>query len=177
MTTQPSPNFSASTTSPAPPPSRGRKLYILGSAGTLVGAGLIWLSLSSELAATGRRIAALDAERADLLERRAVVLTAFAAATDPRALERAAVRQGFGPGVAVEYLGVAPAVIASQSRPETAPDTPLAIMRTAAGAAGADAIAATGPDMPAMLLSAGVAAPALADERPSNAVGGEDAGR
>lgn len=166
-------------TAPAPTAPTGRlvwgsrrsKFYVVCVTATLVSAGFVWLALTSELAATGRRIAELDARRGDLLERRSVALAAYAAATDPRALGRAAAAQGFGPPTyAVEYLGVAMAPVASGPARDARPGSPLDIMRAASvvkdpGAAGAAAGSGPLADMPAMLLSVGVAEPAAADTR------------
>jgi hypothetical protein len=160
--------------------SRRSKFYGVCATALLVSAGLVWLALTSELAATGRRIAELDAQRGDLLERRSVALAAYAAATDPRALGRAATAQGFGPPTyAVEYLGVAVAPVASGPARDARPGSPLDIMRAAsaandAGAAGATAGSGPLADMPAMLLSVGAAEPAAAD---TLAATGQNAGQ
>ncbi len=187
MTPQPSPGQATTQPAPAAPAigqastgpvptrvtvpalsTRRAKLYTLGVAAVLVGAGLAWLYLTSEIAATGRRIAVLDAERGDLLERRAVVLAAYAARTDPRALSAAATAQGFGPPThAVQYLDVSAAVVAGGAPHDARPGSPLDIMQAAASEPGtsvnppADGSLA---DLPAMLLSVGAAEPAAADE-------------
>jgi len=136
----------------------------------------VWLSLSSELAATGRRIAALDAERAALLEARALALSGYAAAGDPRVLARLAVEQGFGPGAPAAPVGVPPESLAGGAMAEVDARSPLAIMRQASAAA-ADRPGSTAPgdDMPALLMTVGAAAPAYADEidAPHTAAAGE----
>lgn len=137
-------------------------------------AGLAWLSLTSALAAEGRRIADLEEEHASLLERRARALTAHAAATDPRALEARALALGFGPGAAVETIGVDARLLAAPAQAGD-PGSPLDIMRQAAlpgGAADDSALLAGGAsDMPGLLLSVGAASAAEAAERPAPGAG------
>jgi hypothetical protein len=72
----------------------------------LTGAGVLWLTQSSALAATGRRIARLELRRQELAQRRSAGLIALAAATDPQRLEARALALGFGPAERVEYLTV-----------------------------------------------------------------------
>ncbi|RIL10768.1 hypothetical protein DCC79_07005 [bacterium] len=149
---------------PARRAGRGARSATLATAVVLASASMAWLSVSSRLAATGRMINDLEAERAELLERRAVALTAYAAASDPRALEQSARALGFAPVAAVERLGVAIAPVAAGG-PGLDPRSPLAIMRGAADRAGTAGPAEGGsPDMPALLLSVGAAERAHADE-------------
>jgi hypothetical protein len=72
----------------------------------LVLTGMTWLTAAGNLAATGTRIADLEASREALGERRARALISHAAATDPRRLETRANELGFGPPEAVEFVPV-----------------------------------------------------------------------
>ena len=83
-----------------------RNVRLLLAALVVTGAGLLWLSQSSSLAATGRRIADLQAERSGLLERRTAALIAHARVTDPRAMAARADELGFGPAAHVAFLPV-----------------------------------------------------------------------
>ncbi len=162
-------NGAAALAAARPRRAHGMRVAAVAAAAVLMSAGMAWLSVSSRLAANGRLINELESERAALLERRAESLTAYAAASDPRAIEDAARALGFAPAAA-EPLGIAVAPALADA-PGLDPNSPLAIMRRAVGpaAAGDDADAR---DMPALLLSVGAAERAHADEiAPAEAAG------
>ena len=69
-------------------------------------AGVVWLTVAGNLAATGTRIADLESKREALTERRARALVAHAGATDPRRLEVRAAELGFRPPEAVSFVPV-----------------------------------------------------------------------
>lgn len=84
----------------------GPWIRIVVAAVALTLAGLLWLHQNSVLDATGRRIFEMEAQRQVLLERRAALLVAHAAATDPRHLDVRARQLGFGSAQDVEYVGI-----------------------------------------------------------------------
>lgn len=82
---------------------------------TLTLAGMLWLSVSSSMVATGLRIAQLQGQRDALVEARAAALVALADASDPRRLSAQAKAMGFQPAEAVETVAVALPAIGSPS--------------------------------------------------------------
>jgi hypothetical protein len=70
-------------------------------------AGLVWLHQSSALTACGRRIANLQSQRSELLERRSEALLAYARASAPDELEARARDLGFGPPSSITPLPMA----------------------------------------------------------------------
>lgn len=70
---------------------------LIGIAVCVTLAGLVWLGLSSHLAATGRQIARLDQRRQALLERRVEALSLNAERSNPRRLAERARELGFVP--------------------------------------------------------------------------------
>lgn len=84
----------------------GTQVAALLGAVALSLAGLVWLMQSSALTACGRRIANLQGQRSELLERRSEALLAYARATAPDVREARARELGFAPPVDVTLLPV-----------------------------------------------------------------------
>ncbi len=137
-------------------------LIALAALATL--AGLVWLGLSSRLADTGRQIAALDARRQALLERRVAALVQHAEATNPRHLFDRAADMGFV-AAGAEQLERLPVRDPGALRHPDSPDlAPLGIARLAGSHDGTRIEPA---DVSSVLMSLGAAAPASADETES----------
>jgi hypothetical protein len=128
-------------------------------------AGMLWLHQSSALATTGRRIWELDRERQALLERRANALVAYAAATDPLALEARARALGFGPAAEVAAV-VVPAGIAAPATDAIAATSPLALTEGATVA-----VAAERPALTEQVLGLFFNQAAADERQPPDAVG------
>jgi hypothetical protein len=107
-------------------------LTLLGVAGGLTAAGMIWLTAAGTLSATGTRIANLESERVQLVERRSRALVAHAAATDPLHLESRARALGFGPPEAVSFLTV-PAHLSHLRADAVLEDSPLGLLLAGGG--------------------------------------------
>jgi hypothetical protein len=98
----------------------------LGAVITLLAAGLVWLTVAGDLAATGRRIAELEHTRQELKLRRAHALSEHALITDPARLEERARELGFRPPDHVEFLSADPAILGRA--PEILPHSPLSVL-------------------------------------------------
>ena len=125
-------------------------------------AGLVWLGLSSSLAATGRQIARSDQRRQALLERRVEALNLYAEQSNPRRLAERALALGFVQVSAntFEILPVAdPEALALEGAQGLSSPLDLALR---AGTPGRVDIQEA--DLSSVLMSLGAAAPASAAE-------------
>jgi hypothetical protein len=136
----------------------------------VTGAGMLWLSLTSQLSDAGQHINELEARHRELREARITALTAHSQATDPRQLEQRALAMGLVRVQSPEALpvrDVAALPPGGSGRPQA-----LDIVRLASGAANPPA---PSMDLGAVLVSVGAAAPAEAAERPDLAAAGDSA--
>lgn len=147
-------------TANSPSPSTSHRGRGLGLALSLTSASLVWLSLSSRMAAAGHEIATLEAARGQLIEQRITALLSHAAATDPERVMSRAKALGFQPVAAPQRLLVQDAralPLADAGRDLQALDItrraglPLDLVNTP-------------PDLGGLLVEFGAAAPAHADE-------------
>jgi hypothetical protein len=121
-----------SVTSATSRPWRRQPVVAVLIAVLLTGAGLLSLTQSDALTATGRRIALLQDERSNLLEQRSEALLDFASATDPRALEVRAHDLGFEAPSTIAYVALSESASSNGLAWDARPSSPLAILRDAA---------------------------------------------